>query len=69
MYQLGAGHFESTASWKSANFICGLLVPRPLVEKIFKVAECFLGGTETLYLFNKNSKLGLIIIIIYAMRI
>ena len=59
MNELGVGHLESTASWKSADFICGLLVPKPLAEQIFQVTECFLGGTETSYLFNKNSKLGL----------
>lgn len=30
-----------------------------LAEKMFQRIESFLGGTETLYPFNKNSKFGL----------
>ena len=30
-----------------------------LAEKMFQLLESFLGGTKTLYPFNKNSKFGL----------
>lgn len=44
---------------KTANLINRLLVPCHWLRKHFNLTEFSLDGTETLYLFNGNSKWGL----------